>query len=294
MKSHTTSNPMKTQTKPTLLKIVNKPNWKNITNSLNKQRQQILTLAPTISAIDQATEAVLKPLHVFSKGFRIDSIGKAGCQPCHLQKTLTFSLEASQKIINIISSEYVLDALTIFGLHEASHVWQGFREYPDVHKIKAITGSEAMGQYDLSSDFLAAHTLSLFYTLQQTGNYNEEVYTQNFYRLWCDLGYQLLNAFPAGQNPVKQQRVFSNLFMANLATDAYVRGNPLPFNCSLWLKWSESLDQLMIFGKNNKIWMLPSPVDPKLMKEILNAIAIGENSTASVLIQDLSKTLPKI
>jgi len=285
---------MKIQTKSNLIGIVNDPIWEDRTNRLNDKREQLLALASAILAIDSRTEAVIKPLRVFSNGFRFEPLGNAGCQPCHLRKILICGLESCQKIVSIISSESVIDALTLFCWHEASHVWQGFTEYPDVRKIKAITGSEEMGKYDLTSDFLAAHTLSLLYTLQQAGSYNEEVYIENFYKLWCDLGDQLLNAFPAGQNPVKQQRVFGSLLMANLATDAYLRGTPLRFNSSLWPKWSDSLDQLMIFGKNNNIWMLPFPVEPTLMKQILDAIAIGEYITALALIEKLLKILTKI
>ena len=286
-------NDMKAQTTPKRLIIINNsidPIWQDTTNSLNNKRQQLLKLASVISTIDQRTEAVIKPLRVFSNGFRIEPLGNAGCQPCHRSKILIFGLESCQSIVNTISAEYVIDALTIFAWQEISHVWQGFREYSDVRKMKAITGSEEMGKYDLTSDFLAVNTLSLLHTLQQAGSYNEEVYIENFYKLWCDLGGKLLNAFPAGQNPVKQQRVFGNLLMANLTTDAYLRGNPLPFNSSLWPKWSDSLDQLIIFGKNNNIWMPPCEVEPTLMKAILNAIAIGEYSAASILIQDLSKS----
>lgn len=285
---------MKLQTKCNQITVVNDPIWKDITNRFNERRKQLLALASAILAIDSRTEAVIKPLRVFSNGFCFEPLGDAGCQPCHLRKILICSLESCKKIVSLLPSESVIDALTLFAWHEASHVWQGFTEYPDVRKIKAITGSEEMGKYDLTSDFLAAHTLSLLYTLQQAGSYNEEVYLENFYKLWCVLGDQLLNAFPAGQNPVKQQRVFGNLLMVNLTKDSYLRGTPLRFNSSLWPKWSDSLDQLMIFGKNNNIGMLPCPVEPTLMKQIINSIAIGEHSTALDLIEKLLRILTKI
>lgn len=160
--------------------------------------------------------------------------------------------------------------------------------------MKAITGSELMGKYDLTSDFLSAHTLSILYTLQKERDYNEEAYIENFYKLWCEIGKNLQNVFPAGNKPAKQQRIFGFLLMTNLTEVAYLRGHPLAFNSALWPKLSDSLDQLMIFGKDNNIWLIPTSIDSLLMKQILSAISTGNHSDALFLIRELLRCLPKI
>jgi hypothetical protein len=268
--------------------------WKYTENCINEIVRQLLELAPDISRIAPCTKAVTIPLQVYRKGFSFEPLGEASCKPCYVSKILILNSEAHQKIADTVPSDSLVDALALFGLHEASHVYQGFKEYADVGRMKVITGSELMGQYDLTSDFLAAHTLSLLYTLQKEGVYNEEAYIGNFYKLWCEMGKNLQNIFPAGNKPAKQQRVFGSLLMANLTEVAYLRGHPLAFNSALWPKWSDSLDQLMIFGKNNNIWLLPTSVDPLLMKQILSAISTGNHSDALFLIQEVLRCLPKI
>ena len=260
---------------------------------LNATRQKVLRYAEDLITIDSRTEDVIQPLFKYCGGFSLENLNKPCYKTCDSTQKLILNKKYIIRLTETVPLIHILDAVTLFTFHEVYHISQGFKYFDDVSKLKAIVGTSKMGHFDLQSAFIAAHTVSLIRMLEQAQIYSTAIYIQNFYKFWCQIGGGLLNLFPASQNKVKQKRFFGFLLMAYLTHNAYWHKHSLEFNSELWPEWTDSLDQLVVFGKYGNIWLRPSVVDSQLMEKILSAITTGSYSTALYFTGELFSNLPR-
>jgi hypothetical protein len=261
---------------------------------LNEVHHQILQCSGEMVRNSQV-KPLIGSLQYHISGFGLAPLGDAGCQSCPFTRKLLLNAEAVERLLAVVPLKDAQEALLIYGFHEMTHHSQKLGEYADVSKLKRLTGSsEVMGKFDMDADYLAHHTLSLFYTLQEVGVHDEDTYIKHFYHLWCEVSGTLINTFLPGENKVKQQRAFGYLLKAALTYDAYWYNRRLVFKGALWPCW-EDLDQIAIVDlTTGYLWLRPTPVNSKLMEEILSAIETADFSLAFSLVQELLRQLHKI
>lgn len=262
-----------------------------VLSKLNSNVRKIVQRAPKLSRIDIRTEEVTKPLVHYSNGIIFEPTGKAGHQADDQNLTISLNSEVIEHLVEQIPKELLDKALLVFLCHEASHISQNLKRYEDVQRMKDVDlnlGRKRMGELDLRSDFLAAHTLSCFFS---KSIYNS-AYIEEFYNIWTKVGRAMLDAFPCSRREDKQQRVFGYLLMSNLISDAYVNDRPLEFNAELWPVWKPSLDWLSIYS-NGKPFVAGSPIEPTLMEQVLTNISTGKYDAAAAGVRELWCYLPR-
>lgn len=235
--------------------------------------RQIGSQAEELALLDKQTEKITNPIHSYCESISIAPIGESCFSLCRSQKKLTINQTFLEKVIQKSPLEQKGNAGLIFSLHEISHISQGFESFQDVKLIKLICGSSRMGYFDLQSDYLATHTLSLFRSINSKEGYRENTYLKYLYEFWCELGLSLLEVFPAKANIGKQKRTLGYAIMYHLIKRRYLGITDINLESELWPEWNDGLDSLIIFGKNGKIWSCCHPLPPNLMKNILNLIS---------------------
>lgn len=190
-------------------------------------------------------------------------------------KTLMFNQSSILKIWDCVPPEFAEEMLFSFIIHELNHLSQGFRDFKDVSKLKQISGSSKMAHFDLQSDFISAHMLSLLQTFEERGMYCQETYRDHLHHIWCEIGNFSVGIFPTDRDRGKQQRVLGWALTSNVIATSNANKSLLELDSELWPEWSEDLDLLVVYGRNGKIWRSPSHIDTSLMKELLNSISLG-------------------
>ncbi|HEY9861307.1 MAG TPA: hypothetical protein V6D16_17540, partial [Candidatus Obscuribacterales bacterium] len=261
----------------------------------NAKVRQILKHSRKLSEIDPQTEEITKPLDHYSNGIIFEPLGDDGHLPNDSHRTISLNSKAIIQLTEKVPKQWLPISLLVFLCHEASHISQRVKYREDVQRMKGVgkdIGEKRMGELDLRSDFLAAHTLSLFFMLHDRKTYNRREYVKWFYEMWHKVCKAMLDAFPANPREDKQQRVFGYLLMSNLISDAYISNYPLEFEAELWPVWGDSLDWLSIYSSGNPL-LSGSPVNPNLMEQILNNISTGEYDVAAAKIRKLWRQLPR-
>lgn len=265
--------------------------------TLNAKVQSLIRMAPRLSKIDICIEEITAPLAHYSKEVILEPLGREGpsFRTNDANRTISLNRGTVLDLAKTVPKVYLVDALLIFLCHEVAHIAQGLKNYEDVQRFKRTSetlGRERVGELDLRSDFLAVHTLSLHSTLKQVGENNPQEYVKWFHKLWNRICIEMLNAFPAEQRIDKQQRVFGFLLMSNLTRDAHLKHCPLEFNREMWPVWNESLDCLSI-SSCGKIILPGSPVEPQLMKRIIQSISKRRYEVAAEGINQLWSSIPR-
>lgn len=262
-----------------------------VLSKLNTNVRKIVKCASKLSKIDVQTEEVTKPLVHYSNGIIFEALGEAGHKPNDWNLTISLNLEVIERLIEQIPKQLLDKALLVFLCHEASHISQNLKHYEDVQQMKSVDPDSAkkrMGELDLRSDFLAAHTLSCFFSKSV---YND-AYIEEFYNIWTKVCRVMLDAFPCSDEEHKQQRIFGYLLMFNLIRDAHISDYALEFKAELWPQWSSSRNQLSIYS-NGRPLISGAPVSPIVLEQVLINISRGEYDVAATGIEELWRQLPR-
>lgn len=272
-----------------------------VPSHLNQKVKQLLQRAEALELIDPITAKVLRPLQQYRGLILFKSFGTDGpsLKANDFNKTIFLNLDAVNLIKGCVDKDEVCFALMLFLCHEVSHISQGLKDYKDVQGMKKVDEESArdrMGELDLRSDFWAAHTLSLFYSLHQNfETYDQTKYIRWLHKIWCEICPKMLNAFPNSDRTDKQQRIFGFLLMSILIKRTYIRNNcrTLEFKSELWPCWSKDLEYLSIYSNGEPFIPPGSSVDKQLMLEILQLISSNNYDAAEAAIENLWKQVPK-
>ena len=261
--------------------------------------------ASKLSEIDSLTEKVTKPLETCCKAILFELIdnGSSLQHNNEINSLLSVNLSTVLKITKYISERVPQEALkntlglalTTFLCHEISHVSQGIKHYESVRRMKSVDeihGRKRLGELDLRSDFLAAHTLSYCLALKGKNFPSQDKYIKNLYTIWCTVCRLMIDVFPSCERVDKQQRVFGYLLMSNCIRHAYESDHPLEFKAELWPDWNSSLDKLAFYSGGNLIYP-GSPVDPSVMHQVLDDISQGRYDRAGDGIEIIWKHYPR-
>jgi hypothetical protein len=194
-------------------------------------------------------------------------------------------------------SEWLSIAMTIYFLHEMVHSSQGIPRHEDVQAMKSVnqtSGRRMMVEFDLRSDYLAAHTLSILETFRQNEFYTIPGYEKNMYLIWCKVCRGMLQAFhkPISSRKDKLRRIFGYLLTAHVLCESYKGISPIALKGELLPEWSQNKDKITITS-NHRPYVLGQSVCHISMKKILRLILRGDYDAAQDSIALLWKTLPK-
>jgi hypothetical protein len=248
-----------------------------------------------LAQIDERVKNITKSFEDFPQGIEFEELNDRGFVPNDKNQRLIFNISTISCIAQKVPREWLHMAILVFLFHEVSHISQKVKFHEDVQRIKAVDrdyGRNRLMELDLSSDFLAVHTLSLLLTLHDKKEYNRKVYIEWFYKTWRKVCGQMLDVFSVGKRQDKQRRVFGALLMSNLIRDAYVSNYPLEFEAELIPKWSANLDKLSIYSEGCPL-IANSCVDPRLMSQAIDYISTGEFDAAASFIAKIWRTLPR-
>lgn len=258
-----------------------------------------------LSYLDSATEAVTHPLSLVNSAIVFESLGDAGMFFDTQGKSISLNLDVIAKLNrfalqqkSMTFAEWLSIALTIFLLHEVSHHSQGLTDHADVQAMKGFHLQNAnfhIAQMDLRSDYLAAHTLSCLKTLLSNQSiYNDSLYYENFYQIWCIVCKDMLRLFARKpeKRKLKLQRMFGYMLMNVLTTEIYTCNSPLRFKDELFPMWPESKDKIFILS-NGKPFIKGQPIESRMMKKALNTLTRGDYDEASMYIKKIWQSLEK-
>jgi hypothetical protein len=255
----------------------------------------LLQWAPELSKIDPRIEEVTRPLQHYSNKIIFEPTGEASLKVNEERRTLSLNSDVLGHLTEKIPKHWLHIALVIFLFHEATHISQGLKSHEDVQKFKKaneFSGSARISAMDLSSDFLAAHTLSLLLTFTDEKSYNMRKYIRWLYEIWCQVCRAMLDSRPNISHKGKQQRIFGHLLMANLITNSYLRNHPLAFGAELWVDWNSQLNWLSVTS-GGKFLVTGSSVEPTLMADVLGMISLGNYDEAASGIAKIWENLPR-
>lgn len=295
----TTTNPVLAESHPQYsnqsVAVISNDSLCKLNDRLNSKVRQIQRCAYKLSQIDHRTEDITRPLEYYFCGVVFEPLGDKSLKVNDPNRTLSLNVEVITCLTHTVPKKLIHEAILVFLCHEVSHISQRLGSYEDVQRMKEVdleAGRQRMREFDLRSDFLAVHTLSLFYNIKQYGVYNTEGYIHWLHHLWNKACREMLGVFPIDRRKDKLQRVFGYLLMSNLIADAHLGHYPLEFRAELCPDWSSQLDILSICS--NGYPLVPSSkVDPELMQKILDDISTGSYDSASSGIRDIYKHLPR-
>ncbi len=187
-------------------------------------------------------------------------------------------------------------AMTIYFLHEISHDSQGFAKYENVKAVKSINqnfGRSTFVELDLRSDYLAARTLSVLETFRVCGPYNDKIYRDHLYLIWCKVCRGMLETFSRKGNSRKDKirRIFGYLLMSHCIQDSY-RGVPFSLTGELVPNWNTTWTEFSV--KTNDFFLIPGvKVEKRIMRKIHRLISNGEYDLAQESIVELWRSIPK-
>jgi hypothetical protein len=256
----------------------------------------------TLVRHDSRLNFVLKPLLNHSETIILEPLGHAGMRldngkvTLNLERLMPFIRQAFCQT-DMPPDQWIACAFSIYLLHEISHCSQGLGRYEDVKALSGVNQTQkrrTMAEFDIKSDFLAAYSLSLATTLDaNAGVYNRDIYYENFYNIWMNVCGGMFDASlqvnpsldQAKSKPLKLaknklRRTFGYLLMACLVEEIYNSQSSLKsVEAEIMPDWNGELDTLSVTS-GNRIIVPSAPVDPLLMRRIINAINRGDRLAA--------------
>jgi hypothetical protein len=263
--------------------------------------------AENLLSLDYHTKDVIHPLVNHCSEIVLEQLDDAGISPEFDAHRISLNLNTVVELAKyalkqrkLPPTQWLGDALSIFLFHEISHHSQGLTHHRDVQAMKSVNLQNAnhrMAEFDLRSDYIAAHTLSCLKTIQKNSTYNEEIYYKYLYQTWCVVGRGMLEAFPVKNGRKIKigtlRRIFGYLLMANLISDAHNTCD-LPFKLKgeLFPEWKTSCDKLSIWS-NGKVYIKGQPVDSRIMKRVVKALLRRDYDGAAKDIRQIWQSLPR-
>ncbi|OUC15375.1 MAG: hypothetical protein B0A82_07200 [Alkalinema sp. CACIAM 70d] len=211
-------------------------------------------------------------------------------------KLADFALQDRMHLEPYSSDDWLSLALSIYFLHEITHISQGIPRHEDVQAIKSInqtSGIRLLVELDLRSDYLAARTLSILETFRENGSYNGSLYEEHFYLIWCKVCRGMLKTFskPSSRED-KIRRIFGYLLMSCVIKNSYLHRSPIKLSGELLPDWTPDLKSLSI-STNRQPWITRESVDPIKMQEIQCLILEAQYDDAEEKIANIWRNLPK-